>query len=138
MNADMKKISVDLRSSAAGTTLRCAHLVKNYGRRRVVDDVSLQVERGEVFMIAYWYPQFAVYDDLNGWQTDWYMGNAEFYMDYADYDVALTVPAGWLIGAHRLSAYPLLQSPTFQAEACRTNHPHHRSQSSPRCAARPW
>jgi len=54
---------------------------------------------GEVFMIAYWYPQFAVYDDVNGWQTDWYMGNAEFYMDYADYDVALTVPAGWLIGA---------------------------------------
>lgn len=54
---------------------------------------------GEVFVISYWYPQFAVYDDVNGWQTDWYMGNAEFYMDYADYDVALTVPAGWLIGA---------------------------------------
>src|SRR5690349_4002407 len=54
---------------------------------------------GEVFMVSYWYPQFAVYDDVNGWQTDWYMGNAEFYMDYADYDVALTVPAGWLIGA---------------------------------------
>jgi ABC-type lipopolysaccharide export system ATPase subunit len=28
--------------------LRSAHLVKNYGRRRVVDDVSLQVEKGEV------------------------------------------------------------------------------------------
>jgi hypothetical protein len=54
---------------------------------------------GEVFMVAYWYPQFAVYDDVNGWQTDWYMGNAEFYMGYADYDVALTVPAGWLVGA---------------------------------------
>ena len=54
---------------------------------------------GEVFMIAYWYPQVAVYDDVNGWQTDWYMGNSEFYMGYADYDVALTVPAGWLIGS---------------------------------------
>jgi hypothetical protein len=53
----------------------------------------------EVFMIAYWYPQIAVYDDVNGWQTDWYLGNAEFYMGYGDYDVALTVPAGWLIGA---------------------------------------
>src|SRR5919205_2728459 len=30
------------------TALRSAHLVKNYGRRRVVDDVSLQVEKGEV------------------------------------------------------------------------------------------
>jgi peptidase M1-like protein len=53
---------------------------------------------GEVFMIAYWYPQIAVYDDVNGWAADQYLGNAEFYMGYADYDVSLTVPAGWLIG----------------------------------------
>jgi hypothetical protein len=54
---------------------------------------------GEVFYIAYWYPQFAVYDDVNGWQDDWYLGNAEFYMGYADYDVSITVPPGWLIAA---------------------------------------
>ena len=64
-----------------------------------VDGAPRSGTDGEVFMISYWYPQIAVYDDVNGWQTDWYMGNAEFYMDYADYDVALTVPAGWLIGA---------------------------------------
>ena len=55
MNADL--ICVHLCSSAAksrmnehrpDTALRSAHLVKNYGRRRVVDDVSLQVEKGEV------------------------------------------------------------------------------------------
>ena len=54
---------------------------------------------GDTFMIAYWYPQVAVYDDVNGWHTDPYMGNAEFYMGYADYDVALTVPAGYLVTA---------------------------------------
>jgi hypothetical protein len=54
---------------------------------------------GEVYYLAYWYPQMAVYDDVNGWQIDQYLGNAEFYMGYADYDVALTVPAGWLVGA---------------------------------------
>ncbi len=54
---------------------------------------------GEAFMIAYWYPQMAVYDDVDGWQTDPYMGNAKFYMGYADYDVSITLPAGWLIGA---------------------------------------
>ena len=52
-----------------------------------------------VFFIAYWYPQLAVYDDVVGWQADPYLGNAEFYMGYADYDVSLTVPQGWLIGA---------------------------------------
>jgi hypothetical protein len=54
---------------------------------------------GETFYINYWYPQIAVYDDVNGWQTDQYLGNAEFYMGYGNYDVAVTVPAGWLVNA---------------------------------------
>ena len=52
---------------------------------------------GEAFFINYWYPQMAVYDDVNGWQTDQYLGNAEFYMGYGNYDVALSLPAGWLV-----------------------------------------
>ncbi|HEV8177387.1 MAG TPA: hypothetical protein VGP44_06815, partial [Gemmatimonadales bacterium] len=31
---------------------------------------------GEAFFINHWYPQMAVYDDVNGWQTDQYLGNA--------------------------------------------------------------
>jgi peptidase M1-like protein len=62
---------------------------------------------GETFYINYWYPQMAVYDDVNGWQTDQYLGNAEFYMGYGNYDVALTVPAGWLV-----DATGTLQNPT--------------------------
>ncbi len=54
---------------------------------------------GEIFFVGYWYPQVAVYDDVNGWKADPYMGNGEFYMDYGNYDVALTVPEGWIIGA---------------------------------------
>ena len=53
----------------------------------------------DLAFISYWYPQMAVYDDVVGWQTDPYLSNAEFYMGYASYDVALTVPAGYLIGA---------------------------------------
>ncbi|HQR18219.1 MAG TPA: M1 family metallopeptidase [Gemmatimonadales bacterium] len=53
----------------------------------------------DLAFISYWYPQMAVYDDVVGWQLDPYMSNAEFYMGYGSYDVALTVPAGFLIGA---------------------------------------
>jgi hypothetical protein len=53
----------------------------------------------ETYLLSYWYPQMAVYDDVNGWQADQYLGNSEFYMGYADYDVALTVPAGWLVAS---------------------------------------
>lgn len=54
---------------------------------------------GSVTMIAYWYPQFCVYDDVTGWQTDPYLATGEFYMDHADYDVRLTVPGGYLVAA---------------------------------------
>jgi aminopeptidase N len=52
-----------------------------------------------VWFVSYWYPQLAVYDDVTGWQFDPYMGRSEFYMGYGDYDVALTVPEGWLIAS---------------------------------------
>jgi hypothetical protein len=54
---------------------------------------------GEVYYVAYWYPQLAVYDDVNQWVQYPHMSQAEFYMGYADYDVAITVPDGWLVGA---------------------------------------
>ena len=43
-------------------------------------------EDDKVFYLAYWYPQFAVYDDVSGWVADPYRGNGEFYMGYADYE----------------------------------------------------
>ncbi len=54
---------------------------------------------GEIYYLAYWYPQIAVYDDVGGWHTDQYLGNAEFYMGFGDYDVSITAPAGWLVAA---------------------------------------
>ncbi|MGM0588121.1 MAG: M1 family metallopeptidase [Bacteroidota bacterium] len=54
---------------------------------------------GEVFYLGYWYPQMAMYDDVNGWMAQPYMGNGEFYMGFADYDVSITVPEGWLVAA---------------------------------------
>jgi hypothetical protein len=54
---------------------------------------------GDVFMVAYWYPRIAVYDDVSGWERDPYMGGAEFYMDFADYDVNISAPQGWLVAS---------------------------------------
>lgn len=54
---------------------------------------------GEVFYLGYWYPQIAVFDDVDGWVAEQYQGDGEFYMGFADYDVRLTVPEGWLVSA---------------------------------------
>lgn len=52
------------------------------------------------YYLGYWYPQFAVYDDIGkGFVAEQYMSNAEFFMGYADYDIHFTAPKGWLVRA---------------------------------------
>ncbi len=51
----------------------------------------------DFFYLAYWYPQMAVYDDVVRWHTDPFLGQAEFYAGFAEYDVTLDVPQGWLV-----------------------------------------
>lgn len=51
------------------------------------------------FFVPYWYPQIAVYDDLNGWASFPYTGQQEFYHDFADYEVNITMPAGFQVWA---------------------------------------
>ncbi len=49
--------------------------------------------------IAYWYPQMSVYDDLQGWDEQNFTMNQEFYNNFADFDVKITAPEGFLIWA---------------------------------------
>lgn len=51
------------------------------------------------FFVPYWYPQIAVYDDMNGWASHPYTGLQEFYNDFSDYDVTITMPAGFQVWA---------------------------------------
>lgn len=54
-------------------------------------------EGDRVFFLGYWYPQFAVFDDVEGWVADPHRGNGEFYMGYADYELSITAPVGYLV-----------------------------------------
>jgi hypothetical protein len=51
------------------------------------------------FFVGYWYPQIAVYDDVFGWDTYNYTGQAETYNGLADYDVRITVPESMYVQA---------------------------------------
>ncbi|MFL5479107.1 MAG: M1 family peptidase, partial [Gemmatimonadaceae bacterium] len=52
-----------------------------------------------LYQVAQWYPRVAVFDDLRGWDTDPYLGDAEFYNNFGHFDVSIDVPAGWIVGA---------------------------------------
>ncbi|MBC8309043.1 MAG: M1 family metallopeptidase [Phycisphaerales bacterium] len=49
-------------------------------------------EDGPVWELAQWFPTPCVYDDVHGWNTLPYIGRGEFYTNFGDYDVEITVP----------------------------------------------
>ncbi len=49
------------------------------------------------FFVAYWFPQVAVYDDIDGWDVVSYTGQVESYNDFSNYEVELTVPKNFII-----------------------------------------
>ena len=53
--------------------------------------------RDNLYMISYWYPQVAVYDDVYGWMDDSFLGNAEFYHEFSDYELSVTAPREWIV-----------------------------------------
>jgi hypothetical protein len=57
-----------------------------------------QVDSGS-FFIAYFFPRIAVYDDIDGWDEYPYAGKEEFYNDYGDFNVSITVPGNYQVWA---------------------------------------
>ena len=58
------------------------------------------------YELGQWYPRMAVYDDVHGWNTLPYLGAGEFYLEFGDFDVSLTVPAGFMVTATGALANP--------------------------------
>ena len=65
-----------------------------------------EMQDGWLYVVAQWFPRMSVYDDVNGWQTDQFLGRGEFYLNFGDYDVKLTVPYD-----HIVDATGVLQNP---------------------------
>jgi len=61
---------------------------------------------GPLYEIAQWYPRVDVYDDVRGWNTDPYLGQGEFYLEYGDINFAVTVPAGYVVAGSGLLQNP--------------------------------
>jgi hypothetical protein len=61
------------------------------GRDGIIDSTS--------FYIAYFYPRISVYDDYKGWDTQPHTGSLEFYNDFNDYNVNITVPRDFMVWA---------------------------------------
>lgn len=53
---------------------------------------------GESYQITQWYPKPAVYD-REGWHPMPYLDRGEFYSEFGDFEVEITLPANYVVGA---------------------------------------
>jgi hypothetical protein len=53
---------------------------------------------GSYYFIAHWFPKIAVFEE-DRWTAHQFHANTEFYADYGRYDVRITAPRGWVVGA---------------------------------------
>jgi len=72
------------------------------------------------YELGQWYPRMAVYDDVHGWNTLPFLGAGEFYLEFGDFDVSLTVPAGFQVTATGALANPtVIRTPQERARLAR-------------------
>lgn len=53
---------------------------------------------GESYQVTQWYPKPAVYD-RNGWHPMPYLDQGEFYSEFGNFDVSITVPSNYVVAA---------------------------------------
>ena len=53
---------------------------------------------GNYYFLAQWFPKIGVLED-SGWNCHQFHLSTEFFADFGNYDVRLTVPSGWVVGA---------------------------------------
>ena len=66
-------------------------LSKESGREGQIDSTT--------FYVAYSYPRLSVYDDYNGWDMLDHSDRQEFYNDFNDYNLAVSVPNNYIVYA---------------------------------------
>jgi hypothetical protein len=66
-----------------------AHVPRTFARTGAI---------GNFFFIAQWFPKLGVFQDT-GWNCHQFHEGTEFFSDYGVYDVSLTVPRQWAVGA---------------------------------------
>lgn len=60
---------------------------------------QLFTEQGVIYEMAQWFPAICKFDDVQGWNTLPYLGQGEFYTDFGNFDVQITVPRGHVVCA---------------------------------------
>ena len=68
---------------------------------------------GDSYQLTQWYPHIAVLDE-NGWNMMPYLDLGEYYNDFADYEVTIETPPGYIVAATGVTTSTLLNAQKTQ------------------------
>jgi len=94
-SAEGTNMSVEIPALGPGQTLHVS-LDFSYPLNKTSHIRTGQVD-SSAFFIAYFFPRIAVYDDIDGWNLNPYLGPQEFYNDFCNFSVSVTVPGQYLV-----------------------------------------
>ena len=102
---NLKSKSVKHKSSKMSVSLPSSFVPKSQHKVEVNWEVVLPgtrtVRMGTYnktnFMVAYWYPKVAVYDDLWAWAREPHTGNCEYYNEFGNFEVEIKVPKSYML-----------------------------------------
>lgn len=57
----------------------------------------METKNGWMYNMAQWFPRMAVYDNVLGWNTQPYLGQGEFYLEYGNISYNIDVPANHIV-----------------------------------------
>ncbi len=67
---------------------------------------------GQYYFIAQWFPKLGVFQNSGEWNAHQFHAATEFFSDFGTYDITLTVPKGWTVGATGVASPVLPKSDT--------------------------
>lgn len=56
-------------------------------------------DKNYLFTITQWFPRLCVFSDFEGWQSDQFTGTGEFALNFGNYNVKITLPSDYMVGA---------------------------------------
>lgn len=54
---------------------------------------------GDFHLVGQWFPKLAVFEGESGWNSHQFHAASEYFADFGGYDVTITIPEDWVIGA---------------------------------------
>jgi len=95
-------LSVELEEQLAPAESLLLHITWQIRLPEKTRRKRMGAEGDSTAFVALWYPEFSVYDDIDGWDSHSHTGSQEFYHDFGNYDVKITTPRGYLVWASGL------------------------------------